>query len=754
MATAEYLARYIESGRRYDELPARLKLTTSEEDWRRKVRGFCMERGQPWASSLAATVCSEHEYYDDLLKFFRAQKRLFPYHLADYICRVGRVTAHRYYLNILSDSMKQDKPYDSIPNFTAADIVQVVGIGRNEYIATVVQAKSKRSLWRVNKSAVKDLLPQEPRFLNPQPWWRVHVVNVGEAEYRQLGPDELSLCQAAAHAEGVPVGDVNSHILMKLYKKGLAYIEVPIASGDHLSIPPLEGFVSNKSQSEASDADPLERLLYQIFVAASDNVTVGRLASILSVDVEILKISISMACRLGFCRRWESRMSSVEEALSSEKQRLDLEDLLEIDVGSPNAEKESLPAWSESGGTSIALVVDSEITGFLMMGALTPNCKKHSVTLFEGGRVYGKAVMDELIRELYASVEMAQGFEGEMKALANYAKSLAIALECVKEGSKGSLLELLRKESLASLKPAAAERILAASYCAVIPVAGLAFPPLPVRSGKGPVAWGPGSTAATTPWLHMLLYTRLHLAPPSMILMAGQQLERLPQEMSACHSALIWPWQCEAVKEKTCVPLRVESSGLLPHINDCLMRTAILIQPLPEKCLEVDVPLPLSHGDRVHGYTITGEAVLVDLQVNVTTALESLGLSLALGSLRVIQIGNNWLPLQIILGMPFQPPELCQAACNNATAAHFLESSNRQKHQENQKALAQALHSLIEQHSACRLITAGDGEFDFQVHLPYENIKIHGDGSLEILNTQFYSCHSLSLNRGAHPHKI
>ena len=32
----------------------------------------------------------------------------------------------------------------------------------------------------------------------------------------------------------------------------------------------------------------------------------------------------------------------------------------------------------EAGGTGSAFVVDSEVTGMLMMGALTPNCKKHS----------------------------------------------------------------------------------------------------------------------------------------------------------------------------------------------------------------------------------------------------------------------------------------------------------------------------------------------------------------------------------------
>lgn len=111
-----------------------------------------------------------------------------------------------------------------------------------------------------------------------------------------------------------------------------------------------------------------------------------------------------------------------------------------------------------------------QVTGYLMMGALTPNCKKHSgkthwrprqaapgaraaafagaccftpttsrrtrrallppshprcaaaVTLFEGGRVYGADVINELIEELHTSVEMSVGFEGEMRALVDYAR--------------------------------------------------------------------------------------------------------------------------------------------------------------------------------------------------------------------------------------------------------------------------------------------------------------------------------------------
>ena len=41
-------------------------------------------------------------------------------------------------------------------------------------------------------------------------------------------------------------------------------------------------------------------------------------------------------------------------------------------------------------------------------------------------------------------------------------------------------MELLRKESLAGLAPAAAARVLSHAYMAVIPITPLPFPPLPL----------------------------------------------------------------------------------------------------------------------------------------------------------------------------------------------------------------------------------------------------------------------------------
>lgn len=50
--------------------------------------------------------------------------QLFPYHLADYVCRVLRVTPFRYYCDLLFTVMREEKSYDQIPNFTVSPHTQ------------------------------------------------------------------------------------------------------------------------------------------------------------------------------------------------------------------------------------------------------------------------------------------------------------------------------------------------------------------------------------------------------------------------------------------------------------------------------------------------------------------------------------------------------------------------------------------------------------------------------------------------------
>ncbi|XP_028057166.1 protein FAM91A1-like [Camellia sinensis] len=73
----------------------------------------------------------------------RMAQKLFPYHLAEYVCRVMRVSPFRYYCDMIFEVMKNEQPYDSIPNFSAADALRLTGIGRNEFIDIMNKCRSK-----------------------------------------------------------------------------------------------------------------------------------------------------------------------------------------------------------------------------------------------------------------------------------------------------------------------------------------------------------------------------------------------------------------------------------------------------------------------------------------------------------------------------------------------------------------------------------------------------------------------------------
>ena len=103
----------------------------------------------------------ESKYYEDLLEFGWKSLLLFPYHLSDVIITGLGVTPFHYYINMLDNQMAQEKSYDSLPNFTAADCLRLIGIGRNQYIDLMNSCRSNRRFGLFKKSA-RELLPNKP----------------------------------------------------------------------------------------------------------------------------------------------------------------------------------------------------------------------------------------------------------------------------------------------------------------------------------------------------------------------------------------------------------------------------------------------------------------------------------------------------------------------------------------------------------------------------------------------------------------
>uniref|UniRef100_A0ACD5VPY6 Uncharacterized protein n=1 Tax=Avena sativa TaxID=4498 RepID=A0ACD5VPY6_AVESA len=421
----------------WESLPKRLQSTLhTKDEWHRRIVDYCIRKRLQWNTCFARRVYREGEYYEEMMRYLRWNLALYPYHLADYICRVSRISPFRYYCDIMFETMKNEQPYDSIPNFTAADALRLTGVGRNEFIDIMNKCRSKKLMWKLNKSIAKDLLPTQPVDFPIEPWWGVCLVNFTLEEFKKLSEEETSAIDKICKEEANSYVLFDPKIIDDLYKRGLVYFDVPVYTDDRFKVSRLEGFVSNKDQSYE---DPIEELLYAVFVVSSANATVAELAATLQADLYQLQAAASFACRLG----WAVKIADADSVLKDEGGHAFPSNILSDDEEGSNASINSEMSGSQSlsidtngprkisGTAHVGFVVDANVTSYLMMGSLSPGLKSHAVTLYEAGKL-GDSCIAELCSDL-ASLE-GKKFEGVLEEFANHAFSLRWSLECLKSG--------------------------------------------------------------------------------------------------------------------------------------------------------------------------------------------------------------------------------------------------------------------------------------------------------------------------------
>ena len=269
-ANEETVLRAALVGKTYEDLPTRVQSLVSKHAWGREVFRVCAQRRVRYDAvpSLVASGAGSDAYYAEVVRSSVQGQRIFPYHLASEVSAVP----FTYYIQVLHASLKRDQGYDQIPNFTAADAVRVTGVGRNEYVAILQACKAHRFLWKLNRdAAVREQLPSQPQDLAVEGWWQIAsargAIAAAADRSRRNQPDaptpsESSLLASLDRTGPTAVSRLSDTSAWRgLYRKALAIVVVPISDADCISIPPLEGFVSNKDACE-DHADPIERLLY------------------------------------------------------------------------------------------------------------------------------------------------------------------------------------------------------------------------------------------------------------------------------------------------------------------------------------------------------------------------------------------------------------------------------------------------------------------------------------------------------------
>eukprot|EP00053_Salpingoeca_punica_P017406 m.167681 g.167681 ORF g.167681 m.167681 type:complete len:749 (+) comp17200_c0_seq1:325-2571(+) len=698
---------YIQQNYTFAKLPAQVKqaLGNSKREWDKVVVDYSLAHQLRWKRSIVRKIVLEEEkYYHDLLLHSKQHLMLYPYHLSDIMVVGLKCTPFRYYYDIFTDMLKNERSYDSLPNFAAADALRFLGIGRNQYIDLMNSMRSKGFFKK--KANPKNLLPPKPVPAKISWWWEVSIGYVTDEDIKACSPEEHQLIDRIIDRGPTVAGVLDKRVVHALYERDLISLGVPISDNTCVIVPPLEGFVMNRVLG-----DYFENLLYKIFVSIDEHTTVEELANVLRIDKELVKDAVSMYCRLGFAKKkgfdyvppggdWHP---SWREGTPAEAEAAAKVNLLDSPLG------DSALDASGKGRKRIGFLFDSSLTAILMMGNLSANLKTHAVTMFEAGKLSDES-LDSFLIEL-SKIETLS--EGDAQFYFSSAQILLESLKFLRRNKKlscleqedeenGLALDLLRCESLSSLDSATCHRVLKRNYAFLVSMTPLTKDVRSVVSSWPPHV-GPAIPEVTSIWFRLYLYELCKCGPPSVLFAAGTRVRTVPKIFHNYHTVMMYTWAVDSTE----IPV----AGLLPSLNDLLCHSAVLVQGYrirKDHTQLFHVPFPMVPGATVEGVNAEwlAECHAIFAHPMIKKLRDALGLDACCGYITVLKNeqadwfkhDSAWTIVDLNFGLPLMNADVNRVVCHAIQTLGLFSEKSLRKLVETQRQIVLSMMDFIASH--------------------------------------------------------
>lgn len=305
----------------YEELCLALQQQYTLPEYRSRcvVHAIAHGRGYEALPAFVRVAVTERRFAELIVTVSLERMQVFPYRHAQLLSRFTKESPLTYYVQMVSNLLKSEKSYDALPNFTALDILNLLGIGRNQFLSITREVRSS-VWWRVTRMTplIRDALPKElisSASVDPMAQlWLVDGGNGnGNGTTASSPPPSGGASDDAESSAGSPVRarkllqrsasplfafQLHKDAVHALYRRGHVIPSTRLCPADCLLIPPMETFVMNRSSD-----DPLESMLYQILATVDEHTSIDCLAQLLSQDVDLVVSGCELLVHLGLARR-------------------------------------------------------------------------------------------------------------------------------------------------------------------------------------------------------------------------------------------------------------------------------------------------------------------------------------------------------------------------------------------------------------------------------------------------------------------